>query len=64
MLALSGHIRSELREALHTRVKRVLVVVASHYEIDLERVSGGYILQRAMTLPRRRLEDLRMSSRG
>jgi hypothetical protein len=44
MLALSGHMRSELREAVHTGVKRALAVVASHYEIDLERVCEGYIL--------------------
>jgi hypothetical protein len=35
MLALSGHMWSELCEAIHTRVKRALVVVASHYEVDL-----------------------------
>src|SRR5690348_5650212 len=44
MLALSGHVRSELREVVHIKVKRVLVAVASHYEIDLERVCEGYIL--------------------
>jgi hypothetical protein len=44
MLALSGHMRSELREALHTGVKRALAIVTSHYEIDLERVSESYIL--------------------
>jgi hypothetical protein len=44
MLALSGHMRSELHEALHTSVKRALAVVSSHYEIDLERVSEGYVL--------------------
>lgn len=44
MLALSGHMRSELHEALRIGVKRVLAVVASHYEIDLKRVSEGYIL--------------------
>ena len=36
--------RSELRKAVHTGVKRALVVVASHYEVDLKRVSDGYIL--------------------
>jgi hypothetical protein len=44
MLALSGHMRSELREALHTGVKRALAIVTSHYKIDLERVSESYIL--------------------
>jgi hypothetical protein len=36
--------RSKLHGAVHTRVKQALVVVASHYEVDLERVSEGYIL--------------------
>jgi hypothetical protein len=31
-------------KAVHTVVKRMLAVVASHYEIDLERVWEGYIL--------------------
>jgi hypothetical protein len=44
MLTLSGHMRSKLHGAVHTRVKQALVVVASHYEVDLERVSEGYIL--------------------
>jgi hypothetical protein len=35
---------NELRGALHTVVMRVLVVVSSHYEIGLERVSEGYVL--------------------
>lgn len=38
---------SELREALHTGVKRALAVVSSHYEVDLERVSEGYVLHEA-----------------
>jgi hypothetical protein len=44
MRALSGYVRGELREAVHLGVKRALVVVASHYEIDLERVCEGYVL--------------------
>lgn len=44
MLALSGHVRSELRDAVHTRVKRALAIVTSHNEIDLERVCEDYIL--------------------
>lgn len=43
-MALSGHKRSELHEAIHTGVKRALAVIASHYEVDLEQVSKGYIL--------------------
>jgi hypothetical protein len=44
MRVLSGHVRSELCEAVHLGVKRTLVVVASHYEINLERVCEGYVL--------------------
>jgi hypothetical protein len=44
MLALSGHMRSKLRGALHTGVKRALATVSSHYKIDLERGSEGYVL--------------------
>jgi hypothetical protein len=44
MRALSGYVWSELREAVHLRVKRALAVVASHYEINLEWVCQGYVL--------------------
>jgi hypothetical protein len=44
MQALSGYVRSELREAVHLGVKRALAVVASHYEINLKRVCEGYFL--------------------
>jgi hypothetical protein len=42
--ALGGHVRSRLREALHHGVRRAFVVLASHYDVDLERVSEGYCL--------------------
>jgi hypothetical protein len=42
--ALGGHVRSRLREALHHGVRRVFAVLASHYDVDLERVSEGYCL--------------------
>ena len=42
--ALSGYVRSELREVLHHGVKRALAVLSSHYDIDLVRVSDGYVL--------------------
>lgn len=42
--ALSGYVRSELREAVHLGVKQALAVVASHYEINLERACEGYVL--------------------
>jgi hypothetical protein len=42
--ALGGHVRSRLRGALHHGVKRAFAVLASHYDMDLERVSEGYCL--------------------
>jgi hypothetical protein len=36
--------REKLHEVQHTGVKRALAIIASHYEIDLEEVSEGYIL--------------------
>jgi hypothetical protein len=36
--------QSKLRKAVHIGVKRALVVIASRYEVDLKRVSDGYIL--------------------
>jgi hypothetical protein len=35
---------SELHEAINLGVKQALVVVATHYEINLERVCEGYVL--------------------
>jgi hypothetical protein len=42
--ALGDHARGRLREALHHDVRRAFVVLASHYDVDLERVSEGYCL--------------------
>jgi hypothetical protein len=42
--ALSGHVRSRLRGVLHHGVRRAFTVLASHYDMDLERVSEGYCL--------------------
>jgi hypothetical protein len=42
--ALGGHMRSRLRGALHHGVRRAFVVLASHYDMDLERASEGYCL--------------------
>jgi hypothetical protein len=42
--ALGSHVRSRLRGALHHGVRRAFVVLASHYDVDLERVSEGYCL--------------------
>jgi hypothetical protein len=42
--ALGGHVRSRLHGALHHGVRRAFTVLASHYDVDLERVSEGYCL--------------------
>jgi hypothetical protein len=42
--ALGDHARGRLREVLHHGVRRAFAVLASHYDVDLERVSEGYCL--------------------
>jgi hypothetical protein len=42
--ALGDHVRDRLHEALHHNVRRAFAVLASHYDVDLERVSEGYCL--------------------
>jgi hypothetical protein len=42
--ALGGHVRGRLHGALHHGVRRAFVVLASHYDVDLEQVSEGYCL--------------------
>jgi hypothetical protein len=37
-------VRSRLRGALHHGVRRAFAVLASHYDVDLERVNEGYCL--------------------
>jgi hypothetical protein len=37
-------VHGRLREALHHSVRRAFVVLASHYNVDLERVNEGYYL--------------------
>jgi hypothetical protein len=37
-------VRSRLRGVLHHGVRRAFAVLASHYDVDLERVSEGYCL--------------------
>jgi hypothetical protein len=41
---LGDHVRGRLHEALHHGVRRAFTVLASHYVVDLERVSEGYCL--------------------
>jgi hypothetical protein len=42
--ALGDHVRNRLRGVLHHGVRRAFAVLASHYDVDLERVSEGYCL--------------------
>jgi hypothetical protein len=42
--ALGDHVCNRLRGVLHHGVRRAFVVLASHYNVDLERVSEGYCL--------------------
>jgi hypothetical protein len=37
-------VRSRLRGALHLGVRRAFAILASHYDVDLERISEGYCL--------------------
>jgi hypothetical protein len=37
-------VRNRLRGALHHGARRAFVVLASHYDLDLERVGKGYCL--------------------
>jgi hypothetical protein len=41
---LGGHVRDRLRGALHHGVRQAFVVLVSHYDVDLKRVSEGYCL--------------------
>jgi hypothetical protein len=42
--ALSRHITHHMHRALHLGVQKALGVVASHYQVDLEAVSTGYVV--------------------
>jgi hypothetical protein len=42
--ALSGHVTQRMRRTLHLGVQKALGVVASHYQVDLEAVSTGYVI--------------------
>ena len=52
--ALGGHVRSRLRGALHHGVRRAFAVLASHYDVDLERDSEAtaYPTKRRPPCPR------------
>jgi hypothetical protein len=42
--ALSGHVARRIRRSLHLGVQKALGVVASHYQVDFEAVSSGYVV--------------------
>jgi hypothetical protein len=42
--AISGHVARRMRRTLHLGVQEALGVVASHYQVDLEAVSTGYVV--------------------
>jgi urease accessory protein UreF len=41
--ALGGHVTKRMHRTLHLGVQKALGVVASHYQVDLEAVSTGYV---------------------
>jgi hypothetical protein len=42
--ALGGHVSRRMRRALHLGVKKALGVVESHYQVDFEAMSSGYVV--------------------
>jgi hypothetical protein len=42
--ALGRHVARRMRRALHLGVQKTLGVVASHYQVDLEDISTGYVV--------------------
>jgi hypothetical protein len=42
--ALGGHVSQRMHHALHLGVKKALGVVASHYQVDFEAMSSGYVV--------------------
>jgi hypothetical protein len=44
LCALSRHVTQRMHLALHLGVQKALGVVASHYQVDLEAVSTGYVV--------------------
>jgi hypothetical protein len=42
--ALGGHVSQRMCRALHLGVKKALDVVASHYQVDFEAISSGYVV--------------------
>jgi hypothetical protein len=44
LCALGKHVTQRLRRALHLGVQKALGVVVSHYHVNLEAVSTGYVV--------------------
>jgi hypothetical protein len=42
--ALGGHVSQRMRRALHLGVRKVPGMVGSHYQVDFEAVSSGYVV--------------------
>jgi hypothetical protein len=42
--ALEGHVSQRMHRALHLGVRKALGVVGSHYQVDFEAVSSGYVV--------------------
>jgi hypothetical protein len=42
--ALGGHVTQRMRRALHLGVQKALGVVVSHYRVNLEAISTGYVI--------------------
>jgi hypothetical protein len=42
--ALCGQVSQRMRRTLHLGVKKALGVVVSHYQVDFEAVSSGYVV--------------------
>jgi hypothetical protein len=42
--ALGGHVARRMRRALHLGVQKSLGMVASHYQVDFEAISMGYVV--------------------
>jgi hypothetical protein len=41
--ALGGHVAQRMRHALHLGIQKALGMVVSHYQVDFEAVSSGYV---------------------
>jgi hypothetical protein len=41
---LGGHVSQRMRRALHLGIRKALSVVGSHYQVNFEAVSSGYVV--------------------